>query len=61
MAAEGAKIMGLRMTRAQGSNFKGHTCSKLLEVPKCQTKMEMENAVIIALNYVKSGYAILED
>lgn len=61
MAAEGAKVMGLRISKARGPNFKAHTCSMHLEVPMCQTKEEMETAVTIVLNNIKTGQAVIED
>jgi hypothetical protein len=38
MAAEGAKVMELRLSRSRGPNFIAHTCSKNLVVPNCRTK-----------------------
>jgi hypothetical protein len=61
MAAEGAKVMGLRLSRSRGPYFIAHACSKNLEVPNCRTEEEMETAVTIAINNVKTGNAFMED
>lgn len=57
MAAEGAKLMGLSMDQSRNSYFIAHTCAKNLEVPKYSTIEEMEAAVKIVLNNIKSGMA----
>lgn len=62
MPVEGAKIMGLSINAARtGPNFIAHTCPKSIEVPYCQTKKEMETAVTVVLNNVKTGHAFISD
>lgn len=61
MAAEGAKVMGLRLSQSRGPFFIAHSCPKNLEVPSCRSEEEMETAVTITINNLKSGNAFIED
>lgn len=60
MAAEGAKVMGLKLSSTRGPNFFAHTCFKTLEVPNCKTQEEMDRAVLIPINNIKTGKAAIE-
>lgn len=61
MPVEGAKIMELSLISTVRNFIISHTCYGQLEIPYCETRKKMEEAVQVVLNNIKSGMAIIED